>query len=65
MPTYVFRCNACHHEFELTTAWSQKSAARCPDCGGTQLHEMMGRYRPLPMAKAESTPCCQEASGFS
>jgi len=44
MPTYVFACKECGHEFNLETSWSSKSEARCPKCESKSLKELFGRY---------------------
>lgn len=33
MPTYEYRCPACHHEFEKFQKMSDKPGAPCPECG--------------------------------
>ncbi|MBO8141800.1 MAG: zinc ribbon domain-containing protein [Firmicutes bacterium] len=45
MPSYVFRCRSCGHEFEVQTSWSAKGDTTCPRCGGRELKELFGRYR--------------------
>jgi len=44
VPTYVFTCESCRHEFSVETPWSKKSEVRCPKCEGAALKEMFGRY---------------------
>lgn len=64
MPTYVFACKSCGHEFNVQTSWSKKSEARCPKCDSDSLKEMFGRYTLNVMGNGSdsSAPAC--GSGF-
>lgn len=35
MPIYEYRCNSCNIQFELRQKFSDPSADKCPECGGT------------------------------
>ena len=35
MPTYIYRCNDCGHEFEVRQRMSDDSLTECPVCSGT------------------------------
>lgn len=34
MPTYDYRCKACHHHFEAFQRMSDDPLSICPECGG-------------------------------
>lgn len=34
MPTYVYRCTDCGHEFEAVQAIADDALTTCPECGG-------------------------------
>ena len=42
MPTYVYRCKACSHEFEELQRTTDESLTECPSCGKTTLKRMIG-----------------------
>lgn len=66
MPTYVFRCEPCQHEFSVETSYSRKHETRCPECGGDQLKELFGRYT-LNVAgsngSSDAGPACSPMGG--
>lgn len=33
MPTYAYRCTACHHAFEVVQKFSDSPISECPECG--------------------------------
>lgn len=35
MPTYVYRCKNCEHQFEVVQRISDEPLRDCPECGGT------------------------------
>ena len=35
MPTYVYRCKACEHQFETIQRMNDEPVKECPECGGT------------------------------
>ena len=35
MPTYVYRCDACSHQFELFQRMSDDPLDTCPECEGS------------------------------
>jgi putative FmdB family regulatory protein len=43
MPIYEFQCRDCHRTFEIVQSVSEheSSAARCPDCKGTNVERVM------------------------
>lgn len=42
MPTYDYKCNACHHTFELFQSMSESSKKKCPECGKLALERLIG-----------------------
>lgn len=34
MPIYEYRCEKCHHQFEILQKINDKSLDTCPKCGG-------------------------------
>ena len=34
MPTYQYRCNTCHHEFEVFQSITEDPLTTCPECRG-------------------------------
>lgn len=42
MPTYDYRCNHCHHEFELFQSMSDSVKRKCPQCGKLTLERLIG-----------------------
>ena len=42
MPTYDYRCSACHHEFEHFQKMSDGVKRKCPECGKLALKRLMG-----------------------
>lgn len=42
MPTYDYRCNACHHEFELFQSMKDSPKKKCPECGKNALERLIG-----------------------
>ena len=34
MPTYVYRCKACEHQFETVQSMNDKPLCECPKCKG-------------------------------
>jgi putative FmdB family regulatory protein len=34
MPTYVYRCTNCEHEFEIRQRMTDDPLTECPECGG-------------------------------
>ncbi|MCX8052408.1 MAG: zinc ribbon domain-containing protein [Armatimonadetes bacterium] len=33
MPTYVYRCKACEHQFETVQRITEEPIKQCPECG--------------------------------
>ena len=33
MPTYVYRCKACEHQFETLQKMTDEPVKKCPECG--------------------------------
>jgi len=59
MPIYEFTCNACGSEFELVMLPGEKSAPRCPDCGGAELEKRFSVFStPRNPAPAQGRTCC-------
>ena|SRR6478609_925732 len=40
MPTYVYRCSACGHEFEQFQKMADDPLTICPECGG-EIHRVI------------------------
>ena len=40
MPTYVYRCKECEHQFEIVQRMSDNPLTECPECKG-QLRKVM------------------------
>ncbi len=38
MPTYVYECAVCRHEFELVQRMSEAPIRQCPSCDGNTVH---------------------------
>lgn len=34
MPTYVYRCKNCEHQFEIMQRMADEPLKECPECGG-------------------------------
>lgn len=42
MPTYWYRCQTCHHEFEEFQKMSDPPVRDCPKCGGVVMRVITG-----------------------
>lgn len=42
MPTYWYRCQTCHHEFEEFQKISDPPLTECPKCGGVVMRVITG-----------------------
>jgi putative FmdB family regulatory protein len=42
MPTYDYRCKACHHAFEQFQSMKDATLKTCPSCGKKQLERLIG-----------------------
>jgi putative FmdB family regulatory protein len=42
MPTYEYECEACGHAFEKFQSMTDKVLRKCPECGKTKLHRLIG-----------------------
>jgi len=42
MPTYVYRCAMCSHEFQRLEKMSASTSTACPDCGGRAQRQITG-----------------------
>ncbi|MBI3983443.1 MAG: zinc ribbon domain-containing protein [Gemmatimonadetes bacterium] len=66
MPTYVYRCGACDHEFERLEKMSAATRTKCPECGERAERRITGWVgiavkRAAPEGCADPTPsggCC-------
>jgi putative FmdB family regulatory protein len=47
MPTYEYRCEECHHRFEVFLTYDEydQSYVHCPKCGSDQVKRRIGRIR--------------------
>lgn len=43
MPTYEYRCNACHRDFEYQQRMSDPDLVKCEACGADQLEKLISR----------------------
>ena len=41
MPTYVYACKACEHQFEIFQSFTDKARRTCPDCGEKALSKVI------------------------
>lgn len=41
MPTYVYACKACEHQFEKFQSFSAKALRTCPNCGEKALSKVI------------------------
>ena len=41
MPTYVYACKECKHQFEIFQSFSDKAVRTCPDCGEKALSKVI------------------------
>ena len=42
MPTYAYRCPSCGHEYEQLQKMSDKTLAKCPQCGTRGQRQISG-----------------------
>jgi putative FmdB family regulatory protein len=42
MPTYQYECSACDHAFEAMQSMAEKKLKKCPECGRSKLHRLIG-----------------------
>ena len=42
MPTYVYTCDSCSHEFEREQRITEKPIKKCPKCGKLKARRMIG-----------------------
>ena len=42
MPTYQYECGACGHGFEALQSMVDKKLKKCPQCGKSKLHRLIG-----------------------
>jgi len=42
MPTYVYTCDSCSHEFEREQRITEKPVKKCPECGKLKARRMIG-----------------------
>ena len=42
MPTYAYKCEQCHYEFEKFQSITARPIRRCPQCGRTKVRRMVG-----------------------
>ena len=42
MPTYVYACDSCGHEFEREQRITEKPIKKCPSCGKLKARRMIG-----------------------
>lgn len=61
MPTYIFRCASCGHEFSVETSWTKKKDVRCPKCNTATLKELFDQYRPNIVGGGDAF--CSDACG--
>ncbi len=41
MPTYVYACKACEHQFEIFQSFNDRARRTCPDCGEKALSKVI------------------------
>jgi putative FmdB family regulatory protein len=42
MPTYDYRCDACHHAFDAFQSITEAPLKKCPKCGKRKLRRLIG-----------------------
>jgi putative FmdB family regulatory protein len=42
MPTYDYRCEGCHHEFDVFQSITEAPLRKCPKCGRQKLRRLIG-----------------------
>ena len=42
MPTYEYECAACGHGFEMLQSMKDAKLKKCPKCGKSKLHRLIG-----------------------
>lgn len=42
MPTYEYRCDNCHHQFETLQSITARPLRKCPSCGKSKLRRLIG-----------------------
>jgi len=42
MPTYAYKCDQCHHEFEKFQSITARPIRRCPQCGRSKVKRLVG-----------------------
>ncbi|MEB3329135.1 MAG: zinc ribbon domain-containing protein [Candidatus Sericytochromatia bacterium] len=55
MPIYEYRCEPCHHAFEVFLAMAGEQAV-CPRCQGTQLQRLMSTFATVGGRAAAAAP---------
>lgn len=47
MPTYDYRCEECHHRFDIFLSYEEydHTDVHCPKCGNSQVQRRIGRIR--------------------
>ncbi|MEO0071428.1 MAG: zinc ribbon domain-containing protein [candidate division WOR-3 bacterium] len=57
MPVYEYKCENCGKRFDIVATLAEKEAGlnpTCPDCGGTKVHQIFGRFTVIGGSKTES-----------
>ncbi|MCR4399972.1 MAG: zinc ribbon domain-containing protein [Syntrophomonadaceae bacterium] len=44
MPFFDFRCQQCGQQFEKKVSNAEKSSVRCPECGGSDVKQMISSF---------------------
>ncbi|PPQ33193.1 FmdB family zinc ribbon protein [Rhodopila globiformis] len=56
MPLFSYHCTGCDTEFETLVIGSEPPA--CPDCGSTDLQQLLSRVAPEPRVAEPTGSCC-------
>jgi putative FmdB family regulatory protein len=54
MPTYVYRCAKCKHQFEKVMSVAEHDKARppCPKCGGRKVEHVLAGFTAMTSRKS-------------
>ncbi|MDD4171137.1 MAG: zinc ribbon domain-containing protein [Syntrophomonas sp.] len=44
MPIFDFKCQECGHKFDLMISNADKDKAQCPQCGTTNLQQLLSSF---------------------
>lgn len=64
MPIYEYRCDVCHHHFELFTHSNDRDNVTCPNCHAKQIKRLVSTlgFMKHPDQANSSVSCCESKS---